>query len=52
MGRDIAAFAAWAEGLAAWVRSKPVPDAPSTTVLLLAQYGKAWAVPLDDRGRA
>ena len=49
LGRDLAAFASWAARVAEWVRSKPVPDAPPTRVQLLATYGKAWVVPLDDR---
>ncbi len=54
LARDMAAFAAWAERVAAWLWSKPVADLPSTRVLVLAQYGKSWTVPFpaDDRGGA
>jgi hypothetical protein len=54
LARDMAAFAAWAERVAAWLWSKPVAGLPSTTVLVIAQYGKSWAVPFpdDDRGGA
>jgi hypothetical protein len=48
LARDMAAFAAWAERVAAWLWSKPVADLPSTTVLILAQYGKSWTVPFPD----
>jgi hypothetical protein len=46
---DMAAFAAWAERVAAWLWSKPVADLPSTTVLVLAQYGKSWTVPFPEQ---
>jgi hypothetical protein len=54
LARDLAAFAAWAERVAAWLWSKPIPDLPSTPVLILAQYGKSWTVPFpeDDSGGA
>jgi hypothetical protein len=49
LAQDIAAFAAWAERVAAWVRSKPVRGLPSTTVGIKAEYGKSWSVPLAGR---
>jgi len=49
LARDTAAFAAWAEGLAAWLRSGPVPGLPPTTVGIKAEYGTSWAVPLAGR---
>jgi hypothetical protein len=54
LARDVAAFAAWAERVAAWLWSKPIADLPSTTVLVLAQYGKSWTVPFpqEDSGPA
>ena len=52
LARDMAAFAAWAERVGAWVWSKPLADLPSTTVLILAEYGKKWTAPfpVDDGG--
>jgi hypothetical protein len=52
LARDLAAFAAWTERVAAWLWSKPIPDLPSTMVLVLAEYGKKWVVPFpkDDNG--
>jgi hypothetical protein len=51
LGQDLTVFAAWAQTVADWIRSKPVPTAPATTVVLRAQYGKEWVVPLDARSR-
>src|SRR5262245_51459473 len=47
LGRGLAAFAAWAQGVADWLRSKPVAGLPRTTARVTAQYGKIWPVPLD-----
>jgi hypothetical protein len=53
LASDLAAFAAWTERVAAWLWSKPHPDLPSTTVLVLAEYGKKWTVPFPrDEGGA
>jgi hypothetical protein len=54
LARDMAAFASWAERVAAWLWSKPVADLPPTTVLILAEYGQKWTVPLpeNDNGGA
>jgi hypothetical protein len=46
LARDIAAFAAFAEKVAAWLRSKPVPGLSTTTAGIKADYGKSWVVPL------
>jgi hypothetical protein len=46
LGRDLAAFAAWAHGVADWLRSKPVAGLPRTVARVTAQYGKIWPVPL------
>lgn len=46
LGQDLAAFAVWAQQLAEWVRSKPLPDLPTTRARVTAQYGKLWPVPL------
>jgi hypothetical protein len=46
LAQDVAAFAAWAERVAAWMRSKPVPGLASTTGGVKAEYGKSWLVPL------
>jgi hypothetical protein len=48
LARDMAAFAAWAERVAAWLWAKPIADLPSTRVLVLAQYGKGWTVPFPE----
>lgn len=54
LARDLAAFAAWAERVAAWLWSRPHPDLPQTMVLVVAEYGQKWTVPLprDDNGSA
>jgi hypothetical protein len=49
LARDIAAFSKWAEGVGAWLSAKPVANLPPTTVLIRAEYGKSWAVPLPTR---
>jgi hypothetical protein len=50
LARDLAAFAAWAQTVAAWLRSKPVAGLPRTTAWVRAQYGKIWMVRLDGGG--
>jgi hypothetical protein len=52
LARDIAAFAAWAERVTAWLWSKPVDGLPKTTVLVLAQYGNKWSVPFPEEHSA
>jgi hypothetical protein len=46
LGRDLAAFAAWAQTVADWLWSKPVAGLPRTVARVTAQYGKVWPVPL------
>jgi hypothetical protein len=43
---DVAAFCSWAERVAAWLGSRPVPGLPPTTAVINAEYGRSWAVPL------
>jgi hypothetical protein len=47
LGRELAAFAAWARRLAAWLRSKPAAGLPATRAGVRAQYGLVWEVTPD-----